>query len=79
MTRSEAFAKRMKALLEEKGMSYNELAEKSNIPVRRIYRLATLGGGNPGIFTMKAVCDALGITLDEFVSGDVFKEIDAKN
>ena len=76
MTRSEAFTKRLEALLEEKEMTYADLAKKSGLPLDRIYHLPTLGNGSPGIFTMKVVCDALGITIDEFIAGGEFEEVE---
>ena len=68
-----AIAKRVKGLMEEKGMTYSQVAEKSGLPYKKVYRLANVGASNPGMFTMKALCDALDVTLDEFLNAEEFK------
>lgn len=74
MEQSRAIAERLKALMKEKGLSYNELAERCNMPVRRIYRMASMGASNPGIFTMCRICEGLGVTLDEFMGTEQMQE-----
>ena len=75
MHSSRAVGRRIRALCKENGISYAELAERTGEPFRRIQRLA-LGGGptNPGVFTIKAICDVFGLTVEEFLAGDEFKE-----
>ena len=73
MEQNMAIANRLKSLLEEKGMNYQTLAEKSGIPVRRVYRLVYGYTSNPGIFLMLRICEALEITVDEFLQSDEFK------
>lgn len=76
MGQNMAIANRFKELCEEKGMNYNTFAEKSGIPVRRIYRLAWGNCSNPGVFFMLRVCDALEITVDEFFQSELFSNRD---
>lgn len=76
MEQNMALANRLKELCEEKGMSYQELAEKSGIPVRRIYRIVYGTTSNIGIFFMLRLCNALEITVDEFFQSEEFKNID---
>ncbi len=68
-------ANRLKELCEEKNLSYNALAEKSGLPVRRIYRMACGGTSNPGVFVMMQLCNGLGMSLDEFFATDEFKAL----
>lgn len=69
---------RLKELCEQKNVSYSELAEKSGVPVKRILRMAWGGSSNPGVFIMLKICDALGITLDEFFGTEEFNEFRVK-
>lgn len=66
-------ANRLKDLCKEKGISYQELAEKADMSVKRVYRLASGMTADPGVFTMMSICDALGVTLDEFFGTEEFK------
>lgn len=59
-------AKRLKDICQEKSISYRELSEKCGMPVTRIVRIANGMTKNPGIYTMIAICDGLGVSLDEF-------------
>lgn len=65
---------RIKELMEQKGMNYVALAEKSGIPARRVYRIVNGLLSNPGIFVMMKVCKGLEVSLDEFVSPEEFDE-----
>ena len=75
MEQNTVLANRLKEVCEEKNISYSTLAEKSGVPVRRIYRLASGMTSNPGIYTMMSICDGLEISLDEFFGTDEFKEL----
>lgn len=74
MEQNIALANRLKELCEQKNLSYNELAEKSGLPLRRIYRMAHGGVSNPGVFVMMRICSGLEVSLDEFFGTDEFKE-----
>lgn len=74
MDQSTAIADRIIQVCEEKNMSLEELAKKSDISLRTIYRMTHGMTGNRGIFMMISICDALGITLDEFFGSEEFKE-----
>lgn len=72
MEQNIVLSNRIKELMEEKGLSYNELAEKSGLPVRRVYRMANGLVSNPGIFIMIQLCKGLDLSLDEFVGTEAF-------
>lgn len=74
MEQNGALAKRLKELMKEKGMNYKELAEKSGLPDRRIYRMAMGMTSDPGVFVMMKICNGLGITLDEFFGTEEFEK-----
>lgn len=63
---------RINELLAEKGMTKAELAEKSGLPYKRIWRLCSCMYGNPGIFFVRALCKGFGITVDEFLASELF-------
>lgn len=76
MEQNRAIANRIKALCEEKGLNYNSLAEKSGLPLRKVYRLMSSGASNPGVFTIIRLCNAFEITLNEFFDAEEFKNMD---
>ena len=73
MEQNEVLAKRLKELMEEKGMNYRTLAEESGLPVKRVYRMAAGMTSNPGVFVMMRICKGLGVTLDEFFKAEEFE------
>lgn len=54
-------------LLEERNISVNKLAKEAEIPVSNIYKIIQGKNLNPGVYTVKAIADYLGITIDELV------------
>lgn len=67
-------AKRFNEVCEEKNITYKELAEKLGLPPKRILRIAWGSRTNPGVLDMIQICDALGMTLDEFFGTEDFDE-----
>ncbi len=74
MEQNVLLANRLKELMQEKGMSFGDLAEKSGISVKRIYRIANGGVSNPSVFVMMDICRALGVSLDEFFKDEAFQK-----
>ena len=70
-----ALANRLKELCQEKNISYRALGEKIGMPETQIIRMALGVTRNPSIYTMISICDALGVSLDEFFGTDEFKEL----
>ena len=54
-------------ILKERNISANKLAKKADIPVSNIYKIIQGKNLNPGIYTVKAIADYLGITIDELI------------
>lgn len=77
MEQRDAIGKRIQDLMEQKGLNYNTLAEKSGVPLKRVYRLANSMNSNPSVFLMMQICDGLGVSLDEFFGAEEFKEFHA--
>lgn len=58
---------KLNRILEERNISVNKLAKEADIPVSNIYKIIQGRNLNPGIYTVKAIADYLGITIDELV------------
>lgn len=67
---------RLLQLLGEKKMSIHKLAIESAVPPSSIKNILYGKSQNPGIVTIKLLCDGLGITLVEFFDTDDFKNLE---
>lgn len=63
---------RLLELLGEKKMSIHKLAMESGIAPSSIKNILYGKSQNPGVVTIKKLCDGLGITLVDFFNTDVF-------
>ena len=72
MNTKEAVAKRILDLCAERNMAVNALASVSGISPSTIYSMLNEKSKNPGIVSLKKICDGLGITLGEFFSTPEF-------
>lgn len=59
-------------LCEEKNMAIYKLAMASSVAPFTIKNILYGKSRNPGIVTLKMICDGFGITLDEFFDSDLF-------
>ena len=64
---------RILQLLEERKMSIYKLAMESAVPPSSIKNILYGKSQNPGIVTLKMLCDGFGITLVEFFDTDAFR------
>ena len=71
-----AVTNRLLVLLDEKRMSINKLATESAVPPSTIKNILYGKSVNPGIVTIKMLCDGLGISLKEFFFFFEFKELE---
>ena len=76
MDAKEAVAKRILALCREKGITINGLANVSGIPPSTIYSMLNEKSKNPGIVSLKKMCDGLEISLREFFDCDLFDRLE---
>ena len=72
---NQILGKRLKELCEVKGVTYAELAEKTGCSKRAIMRLVMGVPASVSVFRMIAICDVLGVTLDEFFGTEEFKNL----
>lgn len=71
-----AVKNRILQLLGEKNMSIHKLAMESAVPPSSIKNILYGKSVNPGIVTIKMLCDGLGITLIEFFDTKEFAELE---
>ena len=76
MNTRDVVAARIAELCEQKGMTLNELANQAGIPPTTVYSIFNLKSKNPGIVTLKKICDALEITLGAFFSTKEFDDLE---
>ena len=74
MNTSEVIVDRIYALCKESGISVNRLSTISGMTQSTVSDIANGITRNPGVITIKKLCDGLDITLGEFFST---KEFDA--
>jgi len=76
MNTKEAVANRIIDLVEEKGMTINELGNVAGVNPSTIYSILGTKSKNPGIVTIKKLCDAMDITLLDFFNSDLFSNLE---
>ena len=67
---------RIMQLCEEKRMTINKLATESGIAPSTIKNILYGKRQNPGIVTLKMLCDGFGISLTEFFDTEAFKGLE---
>ena len=58
---------KLRQILKERNISIHKLSKEADIPVSNIYKIIQGKNLNPGVYTVKAIADYLGITIDELV------------
>ena len=67
---------RLISLCEEKRMTINKLATESGVAPSTIKNILYKKSVNPGIVTLKQLCDGLGISLPEFFNAPEFYNLE---
>ncbi len=70
-----AVKERLLGLLGERRMSVHALAIASSVPPSTIKNILYGKSVNPGVVTLKMLCDGLGISIAEFFDTDVFRAL----
>lgn len=76
MKAHEAVAVRIQELCKEHNLTVNKLANRSAIPPSTVKNIIYGVSTNPGITTIKIICDGLDISLIEFFDADVFRNLE---
>lgn len=71
-----AVKNRLLYLCEEKHLTIHKLATDSAVPPSTVKNILYGKSTNPGIVTIKKLCDGLGITLIEFFDDPIFQNLE---
>ena len=76
MNTQEAVSTRIVELCWQNDMTINGLATVSAVPPSTLKNIVSGVSKNPGIVTIKKLCDGLNISLIEFFDAPVFRELE---
>lgn len=76
MSTREAVARRIRELCQEREITPNALSYISAVPQATIKSILNGESKNPGIVTIKKLCDGFNISLLEFFSTEEFDSLD---
>lgn len=74
MNTKEAVAARILTLCQERHLAINALANISGVSPSTIYSMLNAKSMNPGVVSIKKLCDGLEITVREFFDCDLFDD-----
>ncbi len=72
MNAKEAVAARVLELCREHGLTVNALANSAGISPSTVYSILNTKSKNPGIVTIKQICDGMDIDLRDFFDSPIF-------
>lgn len=76
MNAKEAVAKRIVELCEERNIAINTLANLSGVCPSTVYSMLNQKSQNPGVVSIKKLCDGLNISLREFFDTELFDDLE---
>ena len=74
MNTKQAIAKRILQLCDERGIAINALANLAGVAPSTVYSMLNEKSQNPGVVSLKKLCDGLDITLRDFFDSPIFDE-----
>lgn len=76
MTTKQAVAQRIIDLCNERDIAINALANMSGVSPSTVYSMLNEKSQNPGVVSIKKICDGLEISLREFFDCDLFNDLE---
>ena len=76
MNTKQAVAARIIELCDKMAIATNALANIAGVPPSTVYSMLNEKSQNPGIVTLKKLCDGFGISLREFFDSPLFDDIE---
>ena len=76
MNTKQAVAARILDLCNQRDLAINTLANLSGVPPSTVYSILGEKSQNPGIVSLKKICDGLAISLREFFDCDLFDHLE---
>lgn len=75
----ETVAKRLIELMEQRNLSLNGLARLAAVPPSTLKNIIYGKSKNPGVVTLKLLCDGMGISITEFFDSPLFSELEIED
>ena len=72
-------ANRLIELMEQRTLSLNGLARLAAVPPSTLKNIIYGKSKNPGVVTLKLLCDGMGITITEFFNSPLFSELEIED
>ena len=76
MNAKQAVAVRITELCKEHAVTVNTLANNAGVPPSTIYSMLNTKSMNPGVVTLKQICDGLDISLRQFFDSPLFDDLE---
>lgn len=76
MDQSKVISERILELCRERGITVGKLCSTAGTTASTVHDIVTGETKNPRVYTLKKLCDALGITLSEFFDTPDFNNMD---
>ena len=76
MNTKEAIAQRILDLCKEQDIAINALANISGVSPSTVYSMLNEKSQNPGVVSIKKLCDGLDISVREFFDSDLFDDLE---
>jgi len=76
MKTREAVSLRIIELCKNNNITINALSRISAVPPSTLKNIIYGASKNPGIVTVKMLCDGLNISLEDFFNSDIFKSLE---
>ena len=76
MDTREAIANRIRQLCKERGITPNAISNISAVPQATVKSILNGESKNPGIVTLKKICDGLEITVMDFFDTPEYKKLE---
>lgn len=76
MNTKEAVAKRILELCEERNIAVNALAAISGVSPSTVYSMLNEKSQNPGMVSIKKLCDGLDLSIREFFNSELFDDLE---
>lgn len=67
---------RIVELAQEKNMSFNSIAINAGLPPSTLKNILDGNSKNPGIITIKIICEGLRISIRDFFDSDLFSDLE---
>lgn len=76
MNIKQAVEKRVIELCNERNIAINALANIAGVPPSTVYSMLNEKSQNPGVVSIKKICDGLEISIREFFDSDLFDDLE---